>query len=431
MADELDRPTAGLGLFSGFEGYQTPSDGDYQRVLTEGLVVPDANVLLSLYRYNSQSRSDLLMVLERFGDRLWIPHQAVAEFWRNREAVLQDPESAGRQTLEALQKQQTLTAGVVRTWANRVALQPDELQELLNPVTKAFEGLLESVRELVEAEAVAPAQDTNEDLVVSGLTRVLQGRVGAPPTPERLSELVEEGLRRVGEGIPPGFKDKAKPGSQAAGDYLVWAEVLREATERRCDVLFITGDVKEDWWRQERGRTRGPRLELVEELWAASGTRLFMLRPENLLRRAKIALQVEVSPASVEDVGRIDRSVSHDSLGGWTQEAMSELLETLSFRSPVQSATIRFAAANSGFIHRKKVYEIGDYAEKRTLKGFTKPVTRTVQEMRDSGTLPADAIDVLETVYNPSFSYVQASGFSVPSQLVPLIQSWSSQEEIE
>jgi len=431
VAEELDVAGGLLGLFNGFEGYQTPSDGDYQRVLTEGLVVPDANVLLSLYRYNSQSRSDLLMVLERLGDRLWVPHQVVAEFWRNRETVLQDPESAGRQTLEALQKQHSLTAGVVRTWANRVALQPEALEELLTPMAGAFEGLLKSVRELVEAEAVAPAQDTNEDLVVTGLTQVLHGRVGQPPTPDRLANLVQEGLRRVTEGIPPGFKDKSKPGSQAAGDYLVWAEVVREATERRCDVLFITGDVKEDWWRQERGRTRGPRLELVEELRAASGTRLFMLRPENLLRRAKAALQVEVSPASVEDVGRVDRSVSQDSLGGWTQSAVSELLETLSFRSPVQSAAIRFAAAHHGFIDRDKVYEIGGYAEKRTLKGFTRPVTRTVQEMKDSGTLPGDAVDVLETVYDPAYSYVQASGFSVPTQLVPLIQSWSAQEEIE
>jgi hypothetical protein len=39
------------GLFEGFEGYCTPTLDDYRRVLTEGLVVPDANVLLTLYRY--------------------------------------------------------------------------------------------------------------------------------------------------------------------------------------------------------------------------------------------------------------------------------------------------------------------------------------------------------------------------------------------
>src|SRR5690242_11422468 len=36
----------------------------------------------------------------------------------------------------------------------------------------------------------------------------------------------------------------------AAGDYLVWTQVLREARQRQCDVLLVTGDVKEDWWRR-------------------------------------------------------------------------------------------------------------------------------------------------------------------------------------
>jgi hypothetical protein len=49
------------GLFGGFEGYRTPTEDDYRRVFTEGLVVPDSNVLLNLYRYNEQTRSDLVL----------------------------------------------------------------------------------------------------------------------------------------------------------------------------------------------------------------------------------------------------------------------------------------------------------------------------------------------------------------------------------
>jgi hypothetical protein len=45
------------GLFEGFAGYRTPSTDDYRRVLTEGLVVPDTNVLLNLYRYNAQTQA--------------------------------------------------------------------------------------------------------------------------------------------------------------------------------------------------------------------------------------------------------------------------------------------------------------------------------------------------------------------------------------
>ena len=48
----------GKRLFDGFEGYRTPTSDDYRHLLTEGLVVPDTNVLLNLYRYNAQARGD-------------------------------------------------------------------------------------------------------------------------------------------------------------------------------------------------------------------------------------------------------------------------------------------------------------------------------------------------------------------------------------
>jgi hypothetical protein len=57
--------TAPRGLYDGFEAYRTPSDDDYRDLLTRGTVVVDTNVLLNLYRYNAQTRADLVAVLER------------------------------------------------------------------------------------------------------------------------------------------------------------------------------------------------------------------------------------------------------------------------------------------------------------------------------------------------------------------------------
>src|SRR6266851_3998003 len=79
------------GLFEGFEGYRTPTDADYKHLFQHGLVVPDTNVLLNLYRYNHETRDDFFNVLQRLGSQLWVPHQALVEFWRNRESALSDP----------------------------------------------------------------------------------------------------------------------------------------------------------------------------------------------------------------------------------------------------------------------------------------------------------------------------------------------------
>ena len=56
------------GLYEGFEGYRTATDADYRNLLTDGLVVPDTNVFLNLYRYNEQTRNDLFTVMSGLGD---------------------------------------------------------------------------------------------------------------------------------------------------------------------------------------------------------------------------------------------------------------------------------------------------------------------------------------------------------------------------
>lgn len=94
------------GLYDDFRGYRVPSEAELDGALQSATVVVDANVLLNLYRYNGATRDDLLGVLRRLDDRLWVPHQVAREFWRNRLAVLTSRGSGSEQALNAFAKQQ-------------------------------------------------------------------------------------------------------------------------------------------------------------------------------------------------------------------------------------------------------------------------------------------------------------------------------------
>jgi hypothetical protein len=83
----------------------------------------------------------------------------------------------------------------------------------------------------------------------------------------------------------------------------------------------------------------------------------------------------------------------------------------------VQAATIRRALDNGGSISRADVYEIGNYESGRTLKGFTRPVSRIVNRMRAVGDVPAGAAELLESGYNYG---VRADEFRVPAELSAL-----------
>ncbi len=426
-AEESDGVIAvgATGLYDGFEGYRTATAEDYRRLFSEGLVVPDANVLLNLYRYTGQARDDLLSVLERLKDQLWIPHQVLAEFWRNRGIVLRDPrdtEKVAREMSDA--RDRALSS--FRAWANRVSLPSEQSTSLAAALNEGFDAVIEGVDRFTDASAAESARDTDKDEVLKRLEPILDGRVGSVLGDAAHEQAVEEGLRRVAQRQPPGYMDKKKDDDGAAGDFLVWEQVMLEAQQRGCDVVFVTGDVKEDWWRREGGEQRGPRLELVAEMRRRASVRLFMLRPTSLLSLAREVLAVTVQDESVENAERVDRLLSDQDAvlpdGGWDAETLEKLLEQLADEAKTQEQVIVHAVSHGGFVNRDTVYDIGGYDEDRSLRGFTRPINRIARIFRDAGQVDGSAVDLLDAVYSSTSDNPNvAVGFEINPQVQPLL----------
>ncbi|WP_157529084.1 PIN-like domain-containing protein [Nocardia sp. NRRL S-836] len=303
------------GMFDGFEDYRTATEDDYRRTLTGGMVVFDANVLLNLYRFNSTTRADLIKVMQSLGDSLWIPHQVMREFWRNRESVIDQLGETPRESLAKLDKARQDAEEAVRAWSNRIYLPEGERDGLLTRLNGAFQAVRHTISE--QAAANAHPHDTNADTIVATLSSILGGRTGAALPPEDHDAAVVEAERRIVAKEPPGYLDKDKADAdERAGDFLVWKQVLLEAERRSCDVLLVTSDVKDDWWRRAKGQLRGPRWELMAEFRRSTGHRLFMITPSELIRRADALTDVHVNPESAENIERVENidaePVPHD-----------------------------------------------------------------------------------------------------------------------
>jgi hypothetical protein len=107
---------------------------------------------------------------------------------------------------------------------------------------------------------------------------------------------------------------------------------------------------------------------------------------------------------------------------GWTTNAYDKALVKLAgSRAEVQIQAVKRAIENGGYVTRAEVFELGGYPEGRQLKGFTRPVNRATQELRDSGDLPENAGELLEPVYDMTIKgYQPSKGFRVPQELVNL-----------
>ncbi|WFE92733.1 PIN-like domain-containing protein [Micromonospora sp. WMMD987] len=411
-------------MTDGFEGYVTPTPEEYAEVLRTGLVVLDANVLLNLYRYTEALRNDLLAVMSSLADRLWIPHQVLTEFWRNRDRVLRDPRETAKTAVE-LQKIRGQAVSVVQSWVNRVALKPEQASVIIKGLTEGFDSVLASVGELNDTVAIDAARDTNKDMALASLNMILRGKVGEPLSEDKLAAALIEAQRRIDEKVPPGYMDRKKDSAEGAGDYLIWEQTLIEVERRRVNVLFVTGDAKEDWWRGEGGERRGPRVELVDELRERAGVRLFMVRPAQLLAYASEILSVSIQEDSVQDADRVDTFLAEPEPymehGGWNQEALNYLLSRLVDEAPSQALVLVQAANQGGYVTRSQVFEVANYPEERSLRGFTRPFNRIAQLMREEGRLPEQAVDLFRAVYNEDSPAVGvAAGFQIHDDVLPL-----------
>jgi hypothetical protein len=83
--------------------------------------------------------------------------------------------------------------------------------------------------------------------------------------PDLESKFVTSELeRRQQHGIPPGYKDGGKD-INSAGDLLIWLTMLELGRSRRRSVIFVSGEVKSDWFHRSEGLALYPRHELVDE----------------------------------------------------------------------------------------------------------------------------------------------------------------------
>ncbi len=412
------------GLYDGeFIGFKIASSQEIDVALREAVVAVDANVLFDLYRFRPQTSKDLIKTLKSLGDRLVVPHQALREFWRRRQRSQDSPRGATKTATDALAKSGRSIRDALGVWAKAVGVDDDELSVLAARVDD-FLGTLSGELQEVLQDADA---ERGGDPILEQLEELLAGRVTAPLTHEEWTECVEEANRRIDADEPPGYLDAGKKDGDlpegGAGDYLVWYQATRYAKEQDRDLLIVTRDQKEDWWWRQQSEFIGPRAELTLEYHQLTGRRLFMMRPADLLTRASV-LEVEVDQASSADAGRVADAEEEPVVESWTLEALGALLERLDQEAPVQAAALRLATPDrDGRVSREEVYELGDYADDRMLRGFTRPFRRLTEALQWEGLIPAGVSPIFVARYPDG---VRTSYFSVPSEIPQLLEELSA-----
>ena len=288
-----------------FPGFYRPTPEEFDELWRSALIVPDTNVLLSLYRLSETTRGKLLEILERLQDRLFIPHQVGLEFQKHRITVIDEQIEA----YETVDKQvKGFAAKVGGGMRRHPRLDKADLESRIKKALKPVEKHLTEIR-ADHPDPLADDDPLGADAVRDELDRLFADRLGEPREVESLQQIGKERYERQ---VPPGFEDREKDEPDRYGDLAIWLDVIDEAKRRGKGAIIVTEERKADWWWKEDGKMVAPRRELVEEMRAKAGQQLYLYGLERFMATAAEELEIDLSDDERDDIARAGDAASAD-----------------------------------------------------------------------------------------------------------------------
>lgn len=214
------------------------------------VIVLDTNVLLNVYRYSPEFSNFALECIGAIEHHIVLPSTVRIEYFHHNKAIFNDMkkrfEEIGKET-----EKQIISAKnkIIDSCANLIRLQYPDVEDLkttlgekLDDVQKVLDDYLGDHSSLELIQNSWHETDHLEEMVRSMIP--MQSL-----TQEDIYKWCDEGKKRYKGRIPPGFMDeKNKDGVRKHSDFIIWKEVMIYAKKHKKDIIFVTDDVKSDWW---------------------------------------------------------------------------------------------------------------------------------------------------------------------------------------
>jgi hypothetical protein len=282
-----------------FPGYYRPTEKEFSSLWQDCIFILDTNVILNLYRYSIDTSSELITILEKVSNRLWIPYQAAFEYQKNRLIVIKNQIDAYGELKSIIEDYKNQITSKFNKYLKHPLINANQMLDQINNI---FSSIVESI----EARQQEHPDLIEEDSLRERITSLFIDTVGSKYDEKRLNEIYEEGLKRYARNIPPGYLDaKNKDGDDKFGDLILWYQIIDKAIETQKSIILITDDTKEDWWWKFKGLTIGPRPELVEEIKIKAKVSFYMYSSDKFMEYAQEYLQEKVIQKAIDEVRKV------------------------------------------------------------------------------------------------------------------------------
>lgn len=219
-------------------------------------IVFDTNVLLLPYTIGSSSFSEITKLYRTLSaeKRIFIPGQVAREFANNRPLKICE---IYKQLLDKKSKLDILRGGKyplleeIEEYKDNIKIEK-EIAELNKKYKENIDRIISHIKSWNWNDPVSLMynQYISEECIID--------------LEIDIEDLLNDLKMRQVHKIPPGYKDSSK-GDKGIGDLLIWKTILHIGKQQNNDIIFVSGDLKADWWYGSNRQNIYPRYELIDE----------------------------------------------------------------------------------------------------------------------------------------------------------------------
>ncbi|MCT7316729.1 PIN domain-containing protein [Ralstonia sp. CHL-2022] len=302
-----------------FPGHFPLSEDELSELMQKAIFVLDTNVLLNMYRYTEPSREHFFEIIERLGNRVSIPYQVASEFFDARTKVIQDQNKAIDLMDKAIEDSHNKLKNELNQFRKHAHV---DIAKILGEIGQSFNEAQAEIRRIKESRSPVKV---NDDPILHRLAHLLANCILPEPSQEDIEKRKKLAAERIKKNVPPGFADKNKPGDRSHGDVLIWLEIIALSQEKKLPIVFVTDDVKDDWWLRLDGQIIGPLPALRQEFHKCTQQSFHMYQAENFIKHAAELLKIPVDEEALSEAAK----VSADQARAWSDTEIALFLEQL------------------------------------------------------------------------------------------------------
>ena len=281
-----------------FSQHFRPTAEEVDKIWAAASFSLDANCLLNLYRYSDTASTSFIEVVSSLQSRFWITRQATEEFFQNRLTVISEQANSYDNSSKLLDN-------ITKDLSEKIGhpYLPNDLHEKLT-------SILKETKDQLDVEKERQLRKLQDDGILERISSIFDNRIGAPLDASAIEEILKHGPDRMNANIPPGYKDYPKHKTPKTdyekrsnfGDYILWRQLIEHSRSSGKPLVFVTDERKEDWWLFIKGRTIGPRTELIDEFHKETGQKILIYRPEQFLKHAKDKFYKNIDDSTISEI---------------------------------------------------------------------------------------------------------------------------------